>query len=96
MDLKLEVISFTELVFCVQCFVRGQEKERYMRSRTGGGGVSSLEPAIETRSRREFSRRAKTHTRSCRGFSRKAITRTRARRVVWSPRPTALSVGHLV
>ncbi len=29
-------------------------------------------------------------TRSRRGFSRKAKTRTRTRRVVWSPRPTAL------
>ncbi len=46
-DLNLEVISFTELLFCVQCSVRGQEKERYMQSRMGWGGLGgwgSLEP----------------------------------------------------
>ncbi len=47
--LKLEVISFTELVFCVQCSVRGQEKERYMQSRTGGWGGGSLKPRTSDR-----------------------------------------------
>jgi hypothetical protein len=43
-----------------------------------------------TRSRRGFSRRAGSITRTHRGFSRKAKTRTRNRRVLLSPRSTAL------
>ena len=45
-----------------------------------------------TRSRRGFSWRVKTRTRSRRGFSRRARARAcaRTRRVILSPRPTAL------
>ncbi len=39
-DLKLEVISFTELVFCVQCSVRGRER---------GCPLTSLEPRTSDR-----------------------------------------------
>jgi hypothetical protein len=49
----LEVISFTELVFCVQCSVfcawPGEGKIYAEQDGGGGGGgvVSSLEPAIK-------------------------------------------------
>ena len=39
-DLKLEVISFTELVFCVQCSVRDREQ---------GCPLTSLEPRTSDR-----------------------------------------------
>jgi hypothetical protein len=39
-DLKLEVISFTELVFCVQCSVSGRER---------GCPLASLEPQTSDR-----------------------------------------------
>jgi hypothetical protein len=41
-------ISFTGLVFCVQCSVRGQEKEHLCRAGRGGGG-GSLEPRTSDR-----------------------------------------------
>ncbi len=37
-DLKLEVISFTELVFCVQCFWPGEGKIYAEQDGGGGGG----------------------------------------------------------
>ena len=56
------------------------------RSRRG----FSRRAGSSSRSPRGFSKRAKTPTRSCQGFSRRVKTRTRTRRVVLSPRPTAL------
>ena len=65
---------------------RASNQRSSTRSRRG----FSRRAGSRTRSRRGFSWRVKTRTRSRQGFSRRAKTRARTRRVVLSPRPTAL------
>jgi hypothetical protein len=60
------------------------------RSSTRSRRGFSWRAKTRTRNRRGFSRRAKTRTGTSRGFSRRAKTRTRNRRVLLSPRSTAL------
>ncbi len=68
-DLKLEVISFTELVFCV-----------WPRTRMSTDESRASNQRSSTRSRRGFSRRAGSRTRSRQGFSWRVKTRTQSRR----------------
>jgi hypothetical protein len=91
-DLKLEVISFTELVFCAWLRTRMSTDESRAGSSTHSRRGCSWRAGSPTRSRRGFSWRVKTRTRSRRGFSKRAKTRARIRRVVLSPRPTALCI----
>ncbi len=92
-DLNLEVISFTELVFCAWPRTRmstDESRALNQQSSTRSRRGFSRRAGSCTRSRQGFSWRVKTRTRSRRGFFRRAKTRARTRRVVLSPRPTAL------
>jgi hypothetical protein len=62
------------------------------RSSTGSWRGFSRRAGSRTRSWQGFSSRVKTRNRSRRGFSRRACALARTRRVVLSPRPTALPV----
>jgi hypothetical protein len=69
-------------------FISDESPASNQLSRTRSRRGFSRRARSSTRSRLGFSRRAKTHTRSRRGFSKRAKTRTRG--VVLSPRSTAL------
>jgi hypothetical protein len=93
-DLKLEVISFTELAICAWLRTRmstDESRASNQQSSTRSRRGFSRRAGSRTRSCRGFSWRVKTRTQSRRGFSRRVKTRARTHRVVLSPCPIALT-----